>query len=168
MAKNESAEEWTRPTIIQWDVETREDLAKKEGHIRDDIIYLTKALLGWMEEEWGGVLTHVKTSTDVATGEVSVCKARPDESGATYVRRLGALNSGEFSFWRPLYKLSLKVPPRRQFNVTPFTRKVEGVGTLFVFPMNDRVSVPRNRQEERAVAQAGRQATTQAAPASDE
>jgi hypothetical protein len=152
---------------LQWDTETREGMAKKEGHIRDETIYLTSALLSWMESEWGGVLTHVKTSTDVATGEVSVFKAAQGEPGAVSLRRLGALNSGEFSFWRPLHKLSLKVPPNRQFNVTPFTRQAPGVGTLFVFPMNERVSVPRNRKEEKAAAEAAKQTTAQAAPSTE-
>lgn len=153
-----------QPAVIHWDTETREDLAKKEGHIRDEIIYLTSALLSWMENTWGGVVTHVKTSTDVKTGEVSVLKAAKGEEGAIPVRRLGALNAGEFSFWRPLQKLGLKVPPDRQFNVTPVTRDVAGLGTLFVFPMGDRVSVPRNRREERDAAEAAKQATAEAAP----
>lgn len=141
------------PAAIQWDTETREALAKREGHIRDDVMYVTAALLSWMESEWGGVLTHVKTSTDAATGEVSVFKARPGEPGATALRRIGAQNAGEIAFWRPLRKLSLEVPANRQFNVTPVTRKVAGVGTLFVFRMNDRVSVPRSRKESAQAAE---------------
>lgn len=111
------------------------------------------------------MVSYLKTSTDTATGEVSVLKADKEEPAAVYLRRIGSLNSGDFSFWRPLYKLALKVPPNRQFNVTPFTRKVDGVGTLFVFPMNERVSVPRNRKEEKATAETAKQSVTQAAPA---
>jgi len=88
-----------------------------------------------MQGAFGGVITNLKTSTDVATGEVSVGKALPDEPGAVPVRLLGALNSAEFSFFRPLRKLNIKVPADRQFNVTPFTREIDGVGTVFVFPM---------------------------------
>lgn len=149
---------------IQWDTETREDLAAREGHIRDEIMYLTYGLLSWMESEWGGVVTHVKTSTDPATGEVAVVKASKDELGAVYLRRLGSQNIGQFSFWRPLHKLSLKVPPKRQFHVTPFTRKVEGLGTLFIFPMNKRTSMPRNRKEEKMVAEAAQQVVEEIAP----
>lgn len=133
---------------IVWDTETRAELAPKEGHIRDEMMYLTSALLTWMEEEWGGVVTHLKTSTDRETGEVAVFKATAGEAGAVYLRRLGSLRSGEFAFWRPLYKLSLAVPQDRQFNVTPFTRYEEGVGTLFVFPISERVSLPRRRKRE--------------------
>jgi hypothetical protein len=79
------------------------------------------------------------------------------------VRLVGALNSVEFSFFRPLRKLSIKVPADRQFNVTPTTREIEGLGTLFVFPMSERRSVPRNRSEE-AAAQSGGQAAPSTQP----
>lgn len=148
---------------VQWDPQRREELAKKEGHIRDDVMFLTHGLLNWMENEWGGVITHVKISTFVETGEVWVTKAGSGEPGATYLRRGRTLNSGEFSFWRPLHKLQLKVPPHQQYNVTPYAKEVEGVGTVFVFPMNDRVSVPRNRKEEKAAAKAAKLTAEQAA-----
>ncbi|MFZ5823500.1 MAG: hypothetical protein ACOY94_04050 [Bacillota bacterium] len=131
---------------IVWDSDTREALRVREGRIRDDRMYVTAGLLAWMEAEWGGVLTHVKTSTDRATGEVSVFRARHGEPGAVALCRIGAGNAGEIAFWRPLRKLGLTLPPDRQFNVTPFTREVAGVGTLFVFPLRDRVSVPRKRK----------------------
>ncbi|MFZ5823435.1 MAG: hypothetical protein ACOY94_03705 [Bacillota bacterium] len=162
------ANEPEKVPLIQWDTETREELAYRAGHVRDDTMYLSSGLLNWMEDVWGGVLTHVKTSTDVVTGEVSVYRAYAGEAEAVPVRRLGAQNNGEFSFWRPLHKLSLKVPPSRQFNVTPYTKQVEGLGTLFVFPMAERVSVPRNRKAEKAAAEAAAQVTEQAAPTTEE
>ncbi|HYF96403.1 MAG TPA: hypothetical protein VD969_29715 [Symbiobacteriaceae bacterium] len=140
---------------FQWDTEDRAELlSQKEGHLRETFMYLTSPLWSDMQEAFGGVITNLKTSTDVATGEVSVGKALPDEPGAVPVRLLGALNSAEFSFFRPLRKLNIKVPADRQFNVTPFTREVEGVGTVFVFPLAERRSVPRNRREEEAAAAA--------------
>lgn len=63
-------------------IQTREGLARREGRIRDDTMYVTAALLSWMEAEWGCALTHVKTSTEIPAGEVSVFRARPGEPGA--------------------------------------------------------------------------------------
>ncbi|MFZ5828405.1 MAG: hypothetical protein ACOY94_29230 [Bacillota bacterium] len=142
------------PGPVVWDTEERRDLASREGRIRDDIMYLTSALLFWMEQTWGGVVTHLKTSTIVERGEVLVGRALPGEPGATPLRRTGSLNTGEVSFWRPLYKLGLRVPPDRQFHVTPFLREVEGEGTLFVFPMNERVSAPRHGRRGAKAAEA--------------
>jgi hypothetical protein len=138
------------PSGIVWDTEERIDLAPKEGHIRDNLIYITSALLSSMETEWGGVVSHVKTATNLATGEVTVFKASPKEPGAIPLQRLGAQNAAIFNFWRPLRKLNLKVPADRQFNVTPFPRVEAKVGTLFIFPINQRTSVPRNLKEEDA------------------
>lgn len=169
---NEPGSESVGAREIQWDTETREDLADRDGHIRDDMMYLPTGLLSWMEETWGGVVTHLKTSTNVATGEVSVFKAYKGEEGATPVRRLGAQNNGEFSFWRPLHKLALKVPSRRQFNVTPYTEEVEGIGTLFVFPMSKRVSVPRGKRagkaEDEAALDAAEELLIESAPSAEE
>lgn len=162
MAKNESDAGAVQPQVVKWDTETREDVAAKEGHIRDNLMFLTAALLSWMETVWGGVVTFIKTATIEDSGEVWVVKAHKDEPGATYLRRMGAQNAGDFSFWRPLHKLNLRVPPNRQFNVTPFTREVPGVGTVFVFPMNERVSVPRNRKEEKEAEEAAKQAAENA------
>lgn len=140
--------------MIKWDTEERYELASDaEGHIRDSTIYVTAALLAAMNEAWGGVTTHVKTSTDKPSGEVTVHKAESKEPGAVKLRLVGSLNTAEFSFYRPLRKLELEVPPSRQFNVTPFAEEVEGLGTVFVFPMAKRVSVPRNRKEEAAAAE---------------
>jgi hypothetical protein len=133
---------------IQWDTEERSDLTPKEGHIRDNVMYLTASLLAWMQTEWGGVLSHMKTSTDIKTGEVTVLRALEGEKGAVPLRRIGAQNAGEINFWRPLRKLNLKVPADRQFNVAPYTRRHSTHGTLFVFPINQRESVPRNLKEE--------------------
>ena len=135
---------------IVWDTGTREALRVREGRIRDNEMYITAGLLAWMQAEWGGVVTHLKTSTDRATGEVSVFRARPGEPGAVALSRKGAGNAGVFAFWRPLWKLGLVVPADRQLVVTPFTRAVAGVGTLFVFPLRDRVSVPRKRKGARS------------------
>lgn len=132
---------------IVWDTEERIDFAEKEGHIRETEIYLTAALVAWMDQVWG-VFPYVRTSTDLETGEVTIGKTKKGEPGAVPVRRIGAQNAAVFSFWRPLKKLDLKVPEDRQFNVTPFTREVDEVGTVFVFPVGQRVSVPRNRKEE--------------------
>ena len=162
------ANEPEKVPLIQWDAETREELADRDGHIRDDIMYLPTGLVSWMEDVWGCVLTYVKTSTDVTTGKVSVYRGYPGEAEAVPVRRLGAQNNGEFSFWRPLHKLGLKVPPNRQFNVTPYTEEVEGLGTLFVFPMTERVSVPRHRKAEKAADEAAAEVTDQAAPSAEE
>lgn len=132
---------------LAWDTEERHDLFPKEGRIRDNNIYLTVGLSVWMEQEWGGVLTHVITFTDVPAGEVSVFRAMPDDPGAVQIRRLGAQNVLQFNFWRPLKKLNLKVPADRQYNVKPFTRQfIEG--TVFVFPMNARESISRNSRDE--------------------
>lgn len=49
MPKDDSVPQSVQPKAIQWDTEIREDLAKKEGHIRDDVMYLTTALLSEME-----------------------------------------------------------------------------------------------------------------------
>ncbi len=133
---------------IVWDTESKEELNGKEGHIRDNSMYLGAGLTSAMERTWGGILAYVKTSTDVMTGEVTVAKATEGEEGAVAVRRYGTQNAGMFNFWRPLRKLSLKVPEDRQFNVAPFTKDLTNVGTVFVFPMNKRVSVPRNLKEE--------------------
>ncbi|HEY3365153.1 MAG TPA: hypothetical protein VGK74_08890 [Symbiobacteriaceae bacterium] len=61
-----------------------------------------------MQEAWGGVISHIKTSTNVETGEVSIFKTTEGEKGAVLVRLYGALNSAEFSLFRPLRKLNLK------------------------------------------------------------
>ncbi|HEY3368757.1 MAG TPA: hypothetical protein VGK74_27185 [Symbiobacteriaceae bacterium] len=136
---------------LQWDTEDRSELlSPKEGHLRDNLMYITAPLWSDMQEAWGGVISHIKTSTNVENGEVSIFKATEGEKGAVLVRLYGALNSAEFSLFRPLRKLNLKVPPGRQFNVTPFTREVPKLGTVYVFPMSARVSVPRNRREESA------------------
>lgn len=133
---------------IEWDTEERDDLSVREGHVRVNTMHLTTGLTTWMESVWGGVLSYIKTSTDVTTGEVIVCKALEKEPGAVPVRRHGTQNAASFNFWRPLRKLSLKVPEDRQFNVTPFIRQIDGVGTVFVFAMNQRKSVRRNLKEE--------------------
>lgn len=146
------AEKQVRPIV--WDTEERHELLDREGHIRDTTMYLTTGLAAQMGYEWGGVVTAVKTSTDVDSGEVTVYKAHPGEEGSVPLRWVGAQNTAVFSFWRPLRKLNLKVPPTRQFNVTPFTREVEDVGTVFIFPMNQRISAPRNRREEAETAAA--------------
>jgi hypothetical protein len=152
MAEDKSAQR--RP--IQWDTEDPVDLlSEKEGHIRSNRMYLTSSLWREMQATWGGVVTHLKTATDPETGEVVVFKAADDEPGAVKVRLLGALNTAEFSFFRPLRKLQITVPPDRQFNVVPYTEVVEGVGTVYVFPMTQRVSVPRNKREEENAAMTG-------------
>ncbi len=132
---------------LVWDTETKEELAPKEGHIRETSLFLTTALTLAMEKAFGGVLAYIKTSTNVSTGDVLVAKAEADEEGAVEVRRYGTHNAGMFNFWRPLRKLSLKVPADRQFNVTPYPKEIAGV-TVFVFPLNQRVSVPRKLKEE--------------------
>lgn len=133
---------------IVWDTEDRTDLmSEREGHIRDSSIYVTAALWSEMQEAFGGVVTHVKTSTDAASGEVTVARAVAGEAGAVSVRHLGS-NAAEFSFFRPLRKLNLKVPANRQFNVSPIRQVIDGVGAVFIFPMAQRRSVPRNRKEE--------------------
>lgn len=134
---------------IMWDTEDHvELLSAKEGHIRDGIIYITSALWLEMQASWPGVVTYVKTATDVETGEVTVAKAKSTEKGAVKVRLMATQNAAEFSFFRPLQKLNLKVPKDRQFNVVPVRRELEGVGTVWVFPMANRKSVPRPRKEE--------------------
>lgn len=133
---------------IVWDTEDRYTLSLKQGHIRDNSLYLTAGLVAWMESEWGGVLTHIKTSTNVEAAEVTIFKALAEDPGAVPIRRTGALNTVLFNIWRPLRKLNLKVPADRQFNVKPFTREVVGVGTVFVFPLAQRESVPRNLRDE--------------------
>jgi hypothetical protein len=139
-----------------WDTEDRTQLTSaREGHVRDNLIYMTAPLWQEMTEAWGGVVTHVKTSTDKETGEVTVAKAGAKEPGAVLVRLIGAQNTAEFSFFRPLRKLGLKVPPSRQYNVEPYSQEVVGkddkVFTVFTFPMGNRVSVPRNKKEEAEV-----------------
>lgn len=137
------------PPVIQWDTEDRIELTSpKEGHIRLNMMYVTAALWAEMQEAWGGVVAYIKTATDTETGEVTVAKATENEKGAVPVRPIGALNTAEFSFFRPLRKLKLKVPANRQVNVAPFTKEIPTVGTVFVFPMAQRVSLPRNRKEE--------------------
>lgn len=154
--------------MIKWDTEERHELSSDaEGHIRDTTIYITAALWAAMNEAWGGVTTHIKTSTDKPSGEVTVAKADSQEPGAVKLRQVGSLNTAEFSFYRPLRKLDLQVPPSRQLNVTPFTEEVEGLGTVFVFPMAKRVSVPRNRKEEAAAAEPAADATGSAAVSQD-
>ena len=159
MAKQEpeAKKESTLKSIsdYEWDTEERSELiSAREGHIRDTMLYATAALWKEMTESWGGVVTHVRTSTDKPTGKVTVCKADSTTRGAVNVRLIGAQNTAEFSFFRPLTKLKLKVPPTRQFNVVPYTEEVlDEQGrqtTVFVFPMAERKSVPRNKKEEAA------------------
>lgn len=147
------------------DTEERHALVEKEGHIRDKIMYLTTSLVAWMEREWGRMFTHVKTSTNAEVSEVYVACANPDDPGAIPVRRIGAQNAIEFSFWRPLRKLGIVVPPDRQYNVKPFLAESEELGLVFVFPMTERVSVPRNVREE-AEAKEGQKAPAVEQPAS--
>lgn len=140
---------------LKWDTEDRNELlSPKEGRIRDNVMYVTASLWSDMQEAWGGVVSHIKTATNLETGEVTVYRALPNDKGAVLVRPIGALNSVEFSFFRPLRKLSLKLPADRQFNVAPFVREIPKLGTAFVFPMSQRRSVPRNKREETA-AEAG-------------
>lgn len=150
-------------TGIVWDTESRYELADQQGRVRDNNMFFTASLTSVMEKKWGGVLAFVKTSTSVETGEVTIAKANKNDEGAVQVRRYGTQNAVVFNFWRPLRKLGLKVPADRQFNVTPFTKELPGVGTVFVFPMNDRVSVPRNLKEEQAEGQATDGAKTETA-----
>lgn len=134
---------------IMWDVEDHSELlSPKEGHIRDGIIYVTAPLWADMQASWPGVITYVKTATDVESGEVIVAKAKASEKGAVKVRLVASQNCAEFSFFRPLQKLKLQVPKDRQFNVAPFKRELEGVGSVWVFPMANRKSVPRPRSKE--------------------
>lgn len=156
--------------MVAWDTEERFDLAEKEGHIRNNSIYLTAALVAWMDQVWGGIARYVKTATNLETADVIVAKAKKGEPGAMQLRRIGAQNAAIFNFWRPLKKLDLKVPEDRQFNVTPYTQEIEGVGTVFVFPLSKRVSVPRNLKEEAEAeaadaAAAGKQPPEKPAPA---
>jgi hypothetical protein len=154
---------------LQWDTESyTELLSAKEGHIRETTIYITSALWSEMQEAWGGVVSHVKTATDVPTGEVTMARALATDKGAVAVRQLGALNAVEFSFFRPLHKLNLKVPANRQFNVVPFTRGVPGVGTVYIFPMAQRQSVPRNKKEDAASQSGQKAAAGEQAPAASQ
>lgn len=133
--------------MLPWDTEERHALLNRHAHLRDTTVYLTTALLSWMQAEWGGVISHLKTWTDVETGEVGIYKCKESDAGAVPLRRVGAQNAGEFSFWRPLKKLEMKVPPDRQFIIKPFIRKY-GKEKVFIFPMAKVVSVPRGRREE--------------------
>lgn len=128
-------------------------------------MYITASLWAEMLAAWGGIPTHVKTSTNTENGEVIVARAISGEAGAVPLRSVGALNTVEFSFFRPLRKLHLKVPADRQFNVVPLTRQHPTAGTLFVFPMAQRVSVPRNHKEEAAAESSEKSAPAQQGPA---
>lgn len=151
---------------LTWDTESKHQLISRAGHIRDNSIFLTVGLTTWMEDVWNNILTYVKTATDPNTSEVVVARATEGEKGAMQVRRYGAQNAATFNFFRPLRKLNLKIPADRQFNVTPFTREVPGVGMVFVFPMKDRVSVPRNlKDEQEEGAQPAKADAAKAAPA---
>lgn len=131
-----------------WDTEEPHELMPREAHIRDTTLYVTMALLAWMQQVWGGVLAFVKTSTDAATGEVLIARASEGEPGALPLHRYGSQNVAAFSFWRPLRKLNLKVPSDRQFNVRPSLRKINDNLTVFVLPMAERMSVPRDVNSE--------------------
>jgi hypothetical protein len=74
--------ETPRPKKLQWDTEERHELiSKKEGHIRETTMYLTAPLWRQMQDTWGGVVTHVKTATDLETGEAQG-PAPEDEEGS--------------------------------------------------------------------------------------
>lgn len=138
----------TNPTDSGWDTEDRKELVSvAEGHLKGRTMYVTALLWSRMRDSWGGVVTHIKTRTDPATGEVRVFKAEPDEAGAVLVRRSNAPNAAEFSFFRPLRKLGIEVPKDRMFIFTPVAEEMAGVGTVYVFPMANAESVPRKVRE---------------------
>lgn len=139
-------------TAFDWD--SKEDVAEREGHIRDTIMYVTVGLMAWMAEVWGTYVQFVKTSTLADTGEVLVFKTAAGDPKAVPLKRVGAQNAGYFSFLVPLRKLNMKVPADRQFNIKPEIREVSGVGSVFVFQMTKVQSVPRNLKEEEETQQA--------------
>lgn len=146
MARNQAVN--TSPATTGWDVEElRELTSEAEGHINGGTMYVTALLWSRMREAWGGVVTHIKTKTDPATGEVRVSKAEAGEQGAVRVRKTKSLNAAEFSFVRPLRKLGVVVPKDRMYKVTPQTEEMEGVGTVFVFPVSGAESIPRKKRE---------------------
>ncbi len=152
-----------RARPIHGDVDDRLNPTEREAHIRDAVISLTTGLVNWMDEAWGG-FTHVKVTTDTMTGEVTLTKSDGTEPDSVLVRRIEEIQWAEFSFWRPLHQLKLRVNPSRQFEVRPFTRELPGSSTAFVFPMNQRKDLPRNRHEENLVARAARKSVARVAP----
>lgn len=138
------APETASETAPEWDTERRHQFAPMEGQIRGTTMNFTAPLWAAMKEAWGGVVAAIRTSTDVKTGEVTVAKAESvTEAGAVMVRPVKTFNAASCSWWRPLKKLGLDVPGARQLNVTPFIREMKTVGTVFVFPMWEAHSVPR-------------------------
>ncbi|HEY3366969.1 MAG TPA: hypothetical protein VGK74_18105 [Symbiobacteriaceae bacterium] len=138
-----------KPQTIQWDTDERYELARPlEGHIRRTRMNLTAGLLAKMQEVWGGVPTHVKTATNIKTGEVIVGKATADDEFVRPVRR--SRTESYFSFARPLAMLEVEVPGDIQLNVPAFTREVPNAGTVFVFAMFKRKAVPRRSKKAAA------------------
>jgi len=153
-----------KPSRVPWDSSEHLNLTEREGHVRDTVIYLTGALVQWMDETWGGSFTHITLTTDATTGHVTVGRAEPGDEFAVHIRRIESIQWAEFSFWRPLHQLQLKVHPTRQFEVRPFLRQQPDGTAAFVFPLFERKDMPRDTREAELVAQAARRPISLAAP----
>lgn len=150
---------------IQWDTEERHHLTNLQIHLRETTAYIPVALWSAMTEAWG-MVPAIKTATNVETGDVTLFKADPKDEGAVPVRIVGAQTAAEFTFWRPLQKLNLKIPRTRQFNVPIADRQLEGGGTVFVARMTEKTSVLRNLKEEQTAPATPAAPAATAAPAS--
>jgi hypothetical protein len=142
------------------------DLGPKFGRIRDGQLFLSVGLTRFMEEKWGA-FTAVHTSTDTTTSKVTVFKADPLVGEPVPVNRHGTMNSAVFSFFVPLQMLNLHPGKDRQFEVVPFVQPIQNAPVAFVFDMEKRLSLPRNRQEEEAEEESTTD-TAEAAPAGAE
>jgi hypothetical protein len=134
-----------------WDSEEKHELGEGPvGSIYNNTLHCSVSLWAWMVREWGGVVTAIKTSSNPNTGEVTVGKAEAtDAEPVTITVRLSeTMNAAEFSLWRPLRKLNLKVPDNRRLQVMPTMRKTKSGRIVFIFPLNQAKSLPRTSRTE--------------------
>ncbi len=136
----QNEERGTAAAKVEWD--QPQNPRPREAYIRDTTLYLSAPLLEWMELVWGGPVNFVKSRTDEATGEVCLAPARQGEAGATPLRSTGIRGTAGIAFWRPLRKLSIKLPPDRLFHLAPRLEILEENLPVFVLSMNGRISVP--------------------------
>jgi hypothetical protein len=135
------------PAVMIWDSQSKREWAELSGTIREGRMHLTAGLVTDMEETWDGVFTHLKTSTNTETGEITVGRGDPEDPDSVAFQPDGRSKNGYFSVWVPLQKLSVKIPAGYQWTIKPYVRPLLGGGAVYVFNIRNRQTIRRKVEE---------------------